>query len=320
MHTYLIGDDEVRRYGADFMKRLEGLGASTPEIWFSLGVSGDKIAAEFIRDHAGSPALPTQLIRVGYDRKNKTVGVRDGGPIPDDLTDKPILIIDAAIHSGASMRHLADELSRHKANCVLSYSLVVKKTSEFIPNYFGLVIEEHDRVYFQLDQYPNNRLKSEAPFGNLRLLREEDVHRIPGTLTCGVPSIDKTSMADLWYSTRTQNALVYVYEICNEIVGFVHFKHQNSGKLFLDLIACDRKVQDKKVGGLLMRWVETFARSSKCTAIELWSISDRVGWYEKHGYNLLGEAKLDLGGGEVYEKMSRRILYNVKPIELLTVS
>ncbi len=199
---------------------------------------------------------------------------------------------------------------------VLAFSLVVKKTSEFIPNFFGLVIEEHDRVYFQLEQYPNNRLKTEAPFGNLRLLREEDVHRSPDTLSCGVPSIDKTSLGDLWYSCRTQNALVYVYEMSNEIVAFVHFKHQNSGKLFLDLIACDKRVQDKKVGGLLMRWVETFARSSKCTAIELWSISNRVDWYKSHGYSPSGEEKMDLGGGEVYEKMSRRILYNVKPIEL----
>ena len=103
-----------------------------------------------------------------------------------------------------------------------------------------------------------------------------------------------------------------------KLSAFVHFKHQNSGRLFLDLIACDNKVQDKKVGGSLMRWVETFARSSKCSAIDLWSISGRVDWYKKHGYNLSGEPPMDLGGGEIYEKMSDDFLYNVKPIELIT--
>jgi hypothetical protein len=180
-------------------------------------------------------------------------------------------------HTANVMRHVADELTRRGANMILSYSLIVKKTSEFIPNYFGMLIDEHDRVFFQLDMYPNNRLRNKLPLGCLRTLREDDVNRDPSTLNVGVPSLDKLSFGDLWYSTKTQNANVYVYEVAGKIVAFVHFKYQNSGKLFLDAIACDKSVQGDHLGSLLMRWFESFARSSKCSTMELWAIDNRVG-------------------------------------------
>jgi hypothetical protein len=317
VHTYLLSDDAIRRYGLDFVRRLEKLGKLVPRIWFSVGISGDKIAAAIAQQSAGSPGIPKEYVRVGYNRKEKEVRVRDDDRIPENLRDIPILIIDAAVHSGASMRHVADELTRRGANIILSYSLIVKKTSEFIPNYFGMLIDEHDRVFFQLPTYPNNRLRNQPPLGCLRALREDDVNHQPNTLNVGLASLDKMSFGDLWYSVKTQNSNVYVYEVAGKVVAYVHFKYQNSGKLFLDAICCDKSVQGDHLGSLLMRWVESFARSSKCSTMELWSIDNRVEWYKERGYEAIAGEHLDLGGGETYTKMRRRILYNVKPLELV---
>lgn len=317
MHTYLLSDDSIRRYGLDFVARLEKLGDQIPRLWVAVGVSGDKIAASFIEQSPDSVAIPQQYMRVAFNRKTKSISVRDDDKIPDNLRDQPVLIIDAAIHSGASMRNVADELTRRGANIILSYSLIVKKTSEFIPNYFGMVIDEHDRVFFQLDQFPNNRLRNKLPLGCLRSLREDDVNRKPSTLEVGLPSLDKLSFGDLWYSVKTQNSNVYVYEVDGQVVAYVHFKYQNSGKLFLDAIGCDKQVQDKHIGSLLMRWIETFARSSKCSTMEMWAIDNRVDWYKERGYEVVPGEHLDLGDGEQYTKMRRRILYNVKPLELV---
>jgi GNAT superfamily N-acetyltransferase len=314
LHTYLLSDDVIRRYGLDFVERLEKLGTLIPTLWITLGISGDKIAVDIINHSPTSPALPTSYARVSFDRKAKTVIIRDDGQLPA-LGEQPILVIDAAIHSGASMRHVIDALYKNGAKNVLSYSLVVKKTSELIPNYFGMIIEEHDRVFFQLDKFPNNRLRNKIPFGALRALREDDIHRTPNNLDVGVPSIDRMTFADLWYYVKTQNSHVYVYEIAGNIVAYLHFKYQPLGRLFIDLIAADKSVRGLGLGSLLMRWAETFARSSKCLAIELWAIEDRVSWYKSHGFEATGE-EMDLGGGEKYARMTRRILYNVKPIEL----
>jgi GNAT superfamily N-acetyltransferase len=315
LHTYLLSDDAVRRYGIDFVSRLESLGAQIPKLWITLGISGDKIAEAITRDSPQSPALPQELIRVSFDRASKNIIVRDGDHLPK-FADKPILVIDAAIHSGSSMRHIVDSLFQNGIKDVLTYSLVVKKTSEFVPNYFGMIIEEHDRVFFQLDKYPNNRLRKALPFGSLRTLRADDISRVPNSLSVGVQSIDRMCFADLWYYVRTQNSNVYVYELAGKIVAYLHFKYQSYGKLFLDLIACDLTVQGLHIGSLLMRWAETFARSSKCLAIELWAIENRISWYADHGYEAIPGEILDLGPGEKYQKMSRRILYNIKPIEL----
>jgi GNAT superfamily N-acetyltransferase len=315
LHTYLLSDDVVRRYGLDFVSRLESLGPDIPKLWISLGISGDKIAQAIIEDSTSSPAMPEKIIRVSFDRNTKQVLVRDEDALPTESVE-PVLVIDAAIHSGSSMRHVVDSLFSSGIKDILTYSLMVKKTSEFIPNYFGMVVEEHDRVFFQLEKYPNNRLRKKRPFGSLRAIRDEDVRREPSCLTTGVPSIDKTSLADLWFLAKTQNSNVYVYEVDGKVVAFMEFKYQSYGKMTLELIANDNSVRGLGFGSILMRWAETFARSSKCLAIELWAIEGRVPWYKDCGFEPVFGENVDLGT-EKYQKMSRRILYNVKPLELM---
>jgi len=319
LHTYLLSDEEIRRYGLDFLSRLELLGSSAPQLWCTLGISGDKIAAFLISISGSSPAIPSQWVRLGFDRKKQEIIFRDKKSLPDTLGEEPILLIDAAVHSGKSMSRAVDALYLRGAKNIISYSLVVKRTSDFIPNFFAIAMDEHDRVFFQLEKVPNNRLRQAAPFGTLRALREEDIRRVPDRLNTGVPSIDKTTFADLWYYAKTQSSTVYIYEIAGRIVAFLHFKHQAGGRLFLDLVAADLDFQGYRIGSLLMRWAETFARTSKCVAIDLWAIESRVSWYENRGYEVLGVPPMNLGEGESYIKMSRPILYNIKPLELADV-
>ncbi|WP_166145856.1 GNAT family N-acetyltransferase [Methylosinus sp. RM1] len=313
----MIGDESVRRYLADLANRLERLGEDVPKVWATLGISGDRIGEELVDLVEGSRAMPEKLLRLGFDRKTKTVAVRDGGTL-SEVTGANVVLIDAAVHSGISMRWAADELVAAGASSVMSYSLVVKRTTEFVPNWFGLLIEEHDRPYFQLDPLPNNRFRKKAPFGNLRRLREDDVFRDPDRLESEDPSIGHITWGDLWYQTQTQSSLAYVYEINGRIKAFVHFKLLPSGILFLDAIGRDLSIRDERIGGVLMRWVETYARSSKCYAIELWSVENRVSYYiEKKGYERIADqVEMQTGGGEKLTKLRKRILYNIKPIEL----
>jgi GNAT superfamily N-acetyltransferase len=123
------------------------------------------------------------------------------------------------------------------------------------------------------------------------------------------------TFADLYYGVKTQDATVFVYELAGRICGFITFVRHNA-TLFIDTIAIDNKFQSFGIGGLMMRWAETFARSCSCGAIELWSIRNRRSFYEKQGYEAVSDEVMKLGHGEEYLKMTRRILYNVKLIEL----
>lgn len=73
MHTYLLSDDSIRRYGNDFITRLEMLGELTPKLWITLGISGDKIARTITQNAPTSTALPERIIRVSFDRNTKDV-------------------------------------------------------------------------------------------------------------------------------------------------------------------------------------------------------------------------------------------------------
>ena len=270
--------------------------------------------------------LPQELVaevevtRLGFDRDKKAMTLRDDDGIPS-IAGLTVLLVDSAVHSGSSMRHVTEQLIKDGAKCVLSYTLVLKRTSEFIPSFFGLLIDEHDRAFFQLEAIPNNRLHSKRafsmgrPLGQLRLLRADDVDRKPNHLDVGVPSIDKVTFADLYYGAQTASMKVYVYEIGNEICAFIAFKNRN-GTLFVDTVATDKKLHGAGIGGLLMRWAESVARSTKCTSVELWAIEERMSFYKVFGYEPVSNEVMNLGEGEKYAKMIRRILYNVKPHEL----
>lgn len=313
MHTHFLGTAEVKAYAADLVARLIELGAAAPKVWVALGISGDKMAEVILDAVDGTPLAPTSINRAAFDRTTRSVDARQDTPLPSNLGDEAVLVIDGAIHSGTSMRHLVEVL--HGAGCanVMSYSLVMKATTEFVPSHFGLIIGEHDRAFFQLDRIPNNRLTSKAPFGAIRRLREDDVHA--AFLSTGVDSIDRLSYGDLWYDVRTTASHVYLYELGGRVAGLVHFKLVGNGRLFLDLIATEQARQGSGVGGALMRWVETFARASRMQEIRLWAIEERRDFYSGRGYEPLGDS-MDLGG-EVYHLMRRKLLYNLKPEGML---
>lgn len=317
MRTHFLGKAEVGAFAADLAARLVDLHTTSPtaapKVWVSLGVSGDKLTAVLLDKVEGTPAAPTLIYRAGFDRSTSTPSGRDGDELPTDLQDAGVLVIDAAVHSGSSMRHLIDALSARSCTTILSYSLVVKVTSEFVPSLFGMMIGEHDRAFFQLDRIPNNRLLTRPPFGSIRLLREDDIKRTPDYVVCGVPSIDRLTFGDLWYYIKTQGSQVYLFELGGRVVGFIHFKQLAGNRLFVDLLASHREVQGQGIGGVLMRWAETYARAARLSSVELWAIDDRVAFYEWLKYEKTGET-MDLGGaGELYHHMRRRLLYNIKP-------
>lgn len=119
---------------------------------------------------------------------------------------------------------------------------------------------------------------------------------------------------DLWYYMKTQGSLAYVYEVGERIVGFIHFKTLPGYKLFVDLVANHKDFRGKGIGAAMMRWAENYARTHELSYIELWSVDvpDRVNFYKNLGFQDLGET-MNAGGTEIYRRMRRTLLYNIKP-------
>lgn len=325
MRTYLFSDEDVRRYARDLATRLIDLGDDFPALWFPLGESGDKIAEvlyELVEPEARKQTISIEPIY--YSRSDKAVLLRDGGRLSNYGQYRSVLVLDGAVHSGTSMLQAVQRITNNGAQEVLSYSFVVKRTSIFIPNYFGILVDEHDRPYFQLDVIPNNILQDEAPFGFLRRVCAEDANRTVPFLKTGVSSIDRTSFGDLWYADQTEGSHVFVYECRDCIAGFVSFRIEET-VMYIELIATDEKFRGKNIGGLLMRWAGTYARSCCCTGISLRSHVERISFYERYGFTQAGRADpivigKDLSGNpEAYILMRKPIIYTGNPMKLKDV-
>jgi GNAT superfamily N-acetyltransferase len=304
--THFLGEDEVAAYCRDFARRLTALGHNFPAKWFVLGESGEKISALIFELLPSELRKKVKATTVYVDRK--TNRVRYANAPGDRLGNRGVLLIDSAVHSGQSMSRVVWSLWQHGASSVLTYTLMLKRSSKFIPTYFGILVEDKDRVYFQLDEMPNNRLCETPPFGVLKEVEPADFKK--KLLKVGPPFEDLT-IGDLLYEKRTRNYHPYLYELNGQVAGFINFGKKKN-VLFVDAWATAKRFQGKGIGGALLRWAETWGRSNRCDAIELWAFKPAIKTYKHLGFEFLGNNIMKLGTGQSYSLMGKKLLYNSK--------
>lgn len=313
MITHFLGDEEVTAYYQDFAARLVELGDRFPKHWLVLGLSGRKTADGLI---AHLPVHLQDQIVLGvanFDRQDDLIRFSDKTPFDTvDLSGQPVLLVDAAVHSGKSMFRLAERVQQAGAQDIISYTLVLKRSSIVVPTYFGVVIDDKDRIYFDLDVLPNNRLAKPAQFGVLRAIVPADIDRpIAGV----IPPFVGIKVGDLVYDQETHDAHAYVFEHAGELVGFVNFR-KLGGTLFIDGWFGAKRFspdgQKMKIGGALLRWAETWGRSAKCDRIKLWAYEGAIDVYEYLKFKPTEPEWRNLGDGQRYRVMEREILYNIK--------
>ena len=178
------------------------------------------------------------------------------------------------------------------------------------------MIDDCDRVIFNLDSIPNNRLmKNKRSFGYIRAVRENDIER--KSVETNVKSINAVTFGDLLYRTKATDAQVYLYVHNDVVLGWIIFQ-KIGDKLFIDVLATDKNHEGKGIGTALIRWAETWARSCRCDMIELWSIENKISWYNRLDFDLVeGTKPLKLSATETYKLMRRPILYHISPEALL---
>jgi GNAT superfamily N-acetyltransferase len=304
--THFLGPEEVDAFARDLSTRLIALGDDFPKTWFLLGVSG-QIFANVVLDHIPDPLLQTiRLVRVNCNRETRKVEFADAFDIKEAMLG-PCLLIDSAVHSGETMLAVCKHLTSVKLKDIITYTLVLKRNATMVPNYFGVLMEENDRCLFQLDSIPNNRLCKSVPFGILRTISAVDVLKeLPST---GTAAIDTTFSALLYEKER--GSQVFVYEHNNEVCGVLSFEKKGR-TVFIDLVANSEKYRGRGIGAAMMRWAETWARSTNCEAIELWAIQDRIDFYKARKF-VESDRTLDLGDAK-YRLMRRKLLYNTSMI------
>ena len=306
MHTIHLTKEHLQSYLRDLAARISKLEADSPQVWAMVGFSGCVLGRELAEVAPDLYASVDELI-VSYNRRTDTVSFPGQEQFRDVISGRNVLLIDGTVHSGSTLLRVTKALEELEPRKISSYALVVRRGSQVIPNHFGFLIGDHDRVHFPAPRYSNNRL---FPFGTYRRMCEEDCAR-PMIMT-GADFIDKLHWEDRWYEVSTDpKRQIYIHEQNGSICGFVSFRLQENGGILLDEVGVDKSCHGQKLGAHLMRWAEHYARHENCSNIELWAVENRVKWYQGMEYLHAGEqAPLKLAGTRFF-KMRKKLLFNL---------
>lgn len=317
MKTYYLPTEQIDAYLLDLLDRVKRLDP-LPAVWCPVTRSGDELVKKltnFAAKHEPSILEKAELLSIEIDNGGREISFLGGDP-SEALAGKSVLLLDGAVHSGNTMCRCVDRILSHKPSHLTSYSIVVKRSSAFLPTFWSLMIDHTDRAYFLLDRIPNNRLNTgksrKQPFVHLRKLDSAVSHR--PLLESGVPSIDRLTWTDRYFQMQVSNSCTYVLETAAAIVGFVSV-HIADQELVVDEVVVDPNARAHGYGGILMRFADTLARHHDCRFVRLNAIENKVDWYRGFGYEPIpGHAAISLDD-EKYHPMHRKVLYHHNPLE-----
>jgi GNAT superfamily N-acetyltransferase/hypoxanthine-guanine phosphoribosyltransferase len=309
MNTLYLGNEEVDAYLNDLAKRLQAPGSNRPMAWFPIGRSGEVLVDRLLRHF---PELGEGILinRVNFDRKTSEISFTDGKP-GDIASGRHALIIDSSVHSGGTMLRVLKAISVEKPASVASYTLVLKRSSMFVPSLWGVMINDHDRAYFLLEQLPNNRLHKAVHNTHIRRLTKEDIN-LPVVVT-GLDSMDRITWADRYYdmACSEHERRTYLLEQRDEAIGYLTVSRVGTNSFRVDEVAVGQAFQDKGHAGTLLRWAETCARQMSCERAELWAIENEIKMYEHCGFEAaIGVEAMDLAG-EKFFLMYKRLIHHL---------
>ena len=338
MQTLLLGKEQISAYLNDLRLRLLSLGEGAPAVWVPLGYSGAALLAELFRTATELNTQNTVVVAANCRRDPPSRNMEilwdedeSSAPPAGKFVGKNVLVIDSAVHSGTTMATVVETIWQAGAAGVCSYTLVLKESSRFVPNYWAVSIGDEDRAFFLLDAIPNNRFvrpgecaegdETVDPFGNalvdakpkrfpyftVRRLSREDINK--DKFKVSVESLNRSTWADLYYMMQNSDASwTYVLETQGKIVAYLSLEFPDERELSIEQVAVDPSFENKGYAAGLLRWAETLARLKDCDHIRLWAIAEEQSWYQRMGFRHVPSQALDLGSGEKYVRMRKCLL------------
>ena len=309
MNTLYLGIEEVDAYLKDLAERLLAAGAGRPIAWFPIGRSGEVLVDRLLKLY---PALGNGILIncVNFDRKTREIVFADRN-IGNMVAGKHALVIDSSVHSGNTMLRILKAIRLEKPTSISSYTLVLKRSSSLIPSMWGVMINDHDRAYFLLEQLPNNRLHKNRHDTHIRRLAKEDF-RVPPVIS-GLDSIDRITWTDRYYdmACSEHERQTSLLEQGDAVIGYLTTSRVGLNSLRIDEVVVAKASQGKGHAGTLLRWSETCARQISSERVELWAIENEIKMYEHCGFeSVTGVEPMDLAG-ERYHLMYKRLIHHL---------
>jgi hypothetical protein len=289
MHTYFLPNEQVEAYLRELVGRLQSMPSGPPAIWCPIGFSGkvlaDKLLAVSSLSKLGNPTTVRADVRRNLDRVHHTVAFNSLQEA-STLAGAKVLLLDSSVHSGTTMRLVYRAIEKLGPMHICSYALVLKQTSVFIPTFWGLLMDSHDRALFMMPEIANNRLISKGSPLHIFRLTPEDLNR-PRLIT-GVELFDRRSWDEMYHGEAV-NERTYLLEAEQVLRGFLTIKFERREHLLIREYGVDGQAVDRKrYLGCLLRFAETLARQADCEFICLYAEESLCEALEGIGYHYGG--------------------------------
>lgn len=196
------------------------------------------------------------------------------------------MVCDSIVNSGTTLHNIRNYLLTKGVSTVKTLGLIIRNQTGFIPNFYAMVIDVNDQVFFGRSRYPVQAFKC----GIIRRVSEVDKGK---TIDVGVDWVYGKIDDYLYDSAKDKSYRTYVIEPENEqkIVGVLHFKDGENGNLFLDVIAIDKQYQNRGYATSLLRFLEEYKQINNYRGIIILAIEDKCAFYERFGYKKTGKLR-----------------------------
>lgn len=208
------------------------------------------------------------------DKKFKTIQ----GLKSENIYNKNIIICDSIINTGSTVEIVRNNIIKQNPKSIQILTVVLRNGSPLIPNYYALMIEKYDDIFYGIDKYPIFKY----PHGLIRKIKNDDVNK---NFKSGNPQIDKWCMEDyLHCSVYSPLFSTYVFDIDNEINGILHFYEKIKNEIYVIIIAVPKGQQRGKIGSSLMSFLFKYCKFNKKQYITLSAFEEVSNFYEKLGF------------------------------------
>jgi len=217
-----------------------------------------------------------KIKKCNVDKKSKTVeGLRY-----EDINNMTVIICDSIINTGKTVEIVRDFLIENNPNDIEILTVILRNGSPLIPNYYALMIEKNDDIFYNIDKYPIHKYHS----GLIRKIKYDDATK-HFKMESGTSQIDKWDIEDyLHCSVYSELYSTYVFDVDKEICGILHFYEKNEHEIYVITIGVAKDKQGQKIGASLMSFIFEYSKFNKKQYISLSAFENVSKFYEKLGF------------------------------------
>jgi len=202
----------------------------------------------------------------------------------DNYKDVPpkkcLLVCEDSVRTGSSLNNVI-KFARSNGNDIVIVSLIMRRGSDIVPNFFAIEVHKGEKVVFPWDDLPIRCFNK----GIIRKLNSYDItDENSRKFKCGDERLDKFELADYYKNGMLDSRIrTYVLEDNGKLISMVHF-YLFENEIVLRTLFTRKDMHRKGYGMEMLKIVFCYSRYHGKKQIKLFSLDAVYNLYERIGF------------------------------------